>query len=79
MTEHGSNRTPSSGYVGLLALLLTCLLIAFVFWRADLLTGSGTVGAPSPIEQDIGAIKSAQNAKQQLEDQYTQQIQGAEN
>ena len=78
------NRRISGGYVGLLVLLITCCIIAFLFWRSDLFS-SGTIGpggvttpAISPIQQDMNAIKAAQNAKQQIEN-YGQKVKESEN
>ena len=62
----------SGGYAGLVALLITCLLMAFLIWRMDLFSGTASKGV-SPIQQDIGAIKAAEQAKQQLENQYAEQ------
>ena len=64
--HYAGSMNTSGGYAGLVALLITCLLVAFLFWRMDLF--SGTRGA-SPIER-TGAIKAAEQAK--LESRHNQ-------
>ncbi|OGG77899.1 hypothetical protein A3A36_02380 [Candidatus Kaiserbacteria bacterium RIFCSPLOWO2_01_FULL_52_12b] len=67
------NHTASGGYVGLLVLLITFLLVALFLWRIDLFFGgSGQKDLP-PIEQDLSAIKAAENAKRMIESTYNQQ------
>ncbi|MHB8661028.1 MAG: hypothetical protein ACYC75_03830 [Minisyncoccota bacterium] len=77
------------GYVGLLVLIISALIIAFLFWRLDLFSGGFPGNTQSqnpylsssstPIEQDMNAIQQAQNAKQQLENQYKQETQSLSN
>jgi hypothetical protein len=78
------NRSTSGGYVGLLALLITCLLIAFLTWRMDLFStnnksvGTGGTGAfpmdtPATVQRDLNAIKAAQNVKQMTENKLKEE------
>ncbi|MDE1925405.1 MAG: hypothetical protein KGH79_04505 [Patescibacteria group bacterium] len=77
--------TPQSGYVGLLVLIISALIIAFLFWRPDLFSGKSSGNTQSqgsyspssstPVEQGINAIQQAQKAKQQIENQYNQETQ----
>jgi len=78
-------RNMRSGYVGLLMLILSTLIIAFLFWRSDLFSSGSPEniqnqdsyfsGGSTPIEQGVNAIQQAQKAKQQLENQYKQETQ----
>jgi len=68
------NHNNSGGYVGLLALLIVVLLIGLMFWRMDLFSGNSSGNGISPTEQDIGAIKAAEKAKQMMESKYNQQM-----
>lgn len=80
------NRTQQRGYIEILGLIIVAALIGYLFWRlelaptkpssvppgtADLLQGS------TPIEQDLHAVQAAQNAKAQIENNYTQQQKAA--
>ena len=71
-------------------LLISLVIIAFLFWRSDLFvaiptatsTAAGNsvgtyVQGSTPIQQDLNAIGQAQQAKQQLENQSKQEMQSA--
>lgn len=77
-TVYMSTRT-SGGYIGILSLLISVLIIGFLFWRMDLFSGSSTTKGVSPIQQDLGAIKAAERAKQLIERSDRQQTAGLEN
>jgi hypothetical protein len=72
-------RAQSGGYVGLIALLITVALIAFLSWRSDLLSPKQTpapagtadlVHGSTHVEQGINAIDAANEAKQRIESNY---------
>lgn len=79
------NRSTWGGYVGLVMLLITALIIVFLLWRSDLFsefspvatsTSDGIMPAGrTPIEQDLNAIKAAQNARAQIEAQNRAEVQ----
>lgn len=58
-----------SGYIGLLALLITVAIMALVMWRSDLFSGTKDENgkAQNVIERDLKAIDSAQNVKEKIE------------
>lgn len=82
-------RNMQGGYIGLLVLVISTLIIALLFWRSDLFLGGspGNIqnqnsyfsGGSTPIEQGVNAIQQAQKAKQQLENQYKQETQSLSN
>lgn len=68
------NHTTSSGYVGLISLLITSLIMALLFWRMDLFSGNSKNGGIPPMEQNLNAIQAAKDAKQLIENRYNQQM-----
>ena len=71
-------------------LLITVLIIAFLFWRTDIFAPAQPVSgaAPStlgnyvpagaaPVQQDLKVIQEAQNAKQQLQGQNAAEFKAA--
>lgn len=69
--------TKNGGYVGLLALLITVAIIALITWRSDLFsTSDNNDNIQSVIERDLGAIDSARDAKNMLEQNNLKSVEG---
>lgn len=67
----------NGGYVGLLALLITVAIIALITWRSDLFTNSENKdNSQSVIERDLGAIDSARDAKNLIEQNNLKSVEG---
>lgn len=68
------------GYIGLLILIIVACIITLLFWRTDLFVTkqpaqNGDLLMPlssTLIEQDLNAVRSAENARQQLQQRYAQ-------
>ena len=68
------NRITSGGYAGLISLIITSLIMAFLFWRMDLFSGNSKNGGMPPMEQNLNAIQAAKDAKQLIENRHNQQM-----
>ena len=67
-----SRKNLSGGYVGLLMLLISVAIIAFVIVRTDLFDGKK--GGESVLEQGTDAINQAKEAKDLIEQNSRQSV-----
>lgn len=71
------NHRLSGGYVGLLMLLVTTLIMGILIWRTDLFSTKSSIQSDqpnvSPIQRDLQAVKSAEEARKLMEAKYHEQ------
>jgi hypothetical protein len=76
--KYNINKSRQSGYIGLLALLITVAIIAVAMWRSDLFVGSKDESGKTQnvIERDLKAIDAAQSVKDKIEFNNQKSVEG---
>lgn len=68
------NHSCSRGFIGLISLLIVSALMAFFYWRTDLLSGA-TGSKSSLMEQNLNAIQAAKDVKKAMEQRTVEEMQ----
>lgn len=61
----------SGGFIGLISLLIVSALMAFFYWRTDLLSGKN---GPSVMQQNLNAIQAAKDVKKVMEQRTAEEM-----